>query len=379
MAGLALVLALAAPAPWPALAQDADSQGAAASQGADLGAAEDLGWSRLVDASGRASWAPSHHRRHHAASSQAAQDIPPDPALSGMAAQLAAWVTLAGDNGARPFAIVDKLAAQVFVFDADGRLAGRRAGAGRSRARRRLLRRDRRQGARRHQSRRSAPRLPAASWPKLRAGQRRQDRDLGRLRRCDLVAPGGHQMNPKEHRLTRNQVVPALEVDHRISFGCINVRRRGFYEGVVLKAFAGGSAIVYILPGHSAARGCVPRPSPRRCRRARSRTTPRRRRPARSWTPPTRRQPSRHRPPAATTQASAAVDYADQAAAQTRPNSTPSRPAMLSQPPRSSRARALDQGEVVPTADPDRAVENQPAQAARPTRPPPVRPLRLRR
>ena len=51
--------------------------------------------------------------------------------------------------------------------------------------------------------------------------------------------------NPKEHRLTR--IKSSTPEDHRISFGCINVPAR-FYEAVVLKAFAGGSAIVYILP-----------------------------------------------------------------------------------------------------------------------------------
>ena len=43
---------------------------------------------------------------------------------SGTAAQLADWVVASGDNGGRPFLIVDKLAAEVFVFDAQGRLEG---------------------------------------------------------------------------------------------------------------------------------------------------------------------------------------------------------------------------------------------------------------
>ncbi len=38
--------------------------------------------------------------------------------------QAAQWVVDAGDNRGRPFAIVDKRAAQLVVFEADGRLAG---------------------------------------------------------------------------------------------------------------------------------------------------------------------------------------------------------------------------------------------------------------
>jgi hypothetical protein len=51
--------------------------------------------------------------------------------------------------------------------------------------------------------------------------------------------------NPKEHRLTRIKSQEAE--DHRISYGCINVPAT-FYERVVLKALAGGTAVVYVLP-----------------------------------------------------------------------------------------------------------------------------------
>jgi hypothetical protein len=51
--------------------------------------------------------------------------------------------------------------------------------------------------------------------------------------------------HPEERRLERLQS-PAPE-DRRITFGCINVPR-AFYTDVVLKTFAGGSGVVYILP-----------------------------------------------------------------------------------------------------------------------------------
>src|SRR5262245_21047893 len=43
---------------------------------------------------------------------------------SGTAAQMADWVVASGDSGGRPYVIVDKPAARVFVFDAHGRLQG---------------------------------------------------------------------------------------------------------------------------------------------------------------------------------------------------------------------------------------------------------------
>jgi hypothetical protein len=45
-------------------------------------------------------------------------------AASDAALQMADWVHERADNRAQPYAIVDKQRAQLFVFDADGRLAG---------------------------------------------------------------------------------------------------------------------------------------------------------------------------------------------------------------------------------------------------------------
>src|SRR3569832_2355677 len=44
--------------------------------------------------------------------------------LSGETRQLHDWVIKAGDHRARPFAIVDKKSARIFVFDAKGRMQG---------------------------------------------------------------------------------------------------------------------------------------------------------------------------------------------------------------------------------------------------------------
>src|SRR5687768_13618644 len=42
----------------------------------------------------------------------------------GAAAQVANWVIASGDNGGVPFIVIDKLAAEVTVFDAQGQLLG---------------------------------------------------------------------------------------------------------------------------------------------------------------------------------------------------------------------------------------------------------------
>ena len=51
--------------------------------------------------------------------------------------------------------------------------------------------------------------------------------------------------NPKEHRLER--LASRKPLDHRISWGCINVPAN-FYNDVVRPTFTGTSGIVYVLP-----------------------------------------------------------------------------------------------------------------------------------
>jgi len=51
--------------------------------------------------------------------------------------------------------------------------------------------------------------------------------------------------NGREDRLQR--LAAASPLDHRITFGCINVPV-SFYDRVVHPAFAGAGGIVYILP-----------------------------------------------------------------------------------------------------------------------------------
>jgi hypothetical protein len=162
---------------------------------------------------------------------------------SAEAREVTGWVLAAGDNRGRPFAIVDKKKAKVFVFDAQGRLIGATPA---------LL------GLARGDD--SAPGVG--------------DRPLSQIPPKDRTTPAGrfpavlgHALGPndvlwvdygaalslhrvlaagsREHRLER---LAATEPgDPRITFGCINVPVR-FYDAVVHPAFAGAGGVVYILP-----------------------------------------------------------------------------------------------------------------------------------
>lgn len=162
---------------------------------------------------------------------------------SGTAAALARWVVASGDNGGRPFLIVDKLGAEVFVFDAQGALQGSAP----------VL-----VGLARGDD--SAPGVGDLPLAAIRPDERTTP--AGRFEARFGEAHGHHRVlwvdwadeialhpvitaNPKERRLQRLRS-PSPE-DHRITFGCINVPS-AFYRNVVLKAFAGGDGIVYILP-----------------------------------------------------------------------------------------------------------------------------------
>jgi hypothetical protein len=162
---------------------------------------------------------------------------------TGVEDQMAGWISATGDNQGMAFAIVDKLAAKVFVYDADGSPLG------------------------------SAPVLVGLargddSAPGI------GDLKLAQIDTDERTTPAGRfvaqfgpskghgdvlwvdfadsismhpvmSVNANEHRQQR--IRSASPEAHRISYGCINVPK-AFYDGVVLPALAGGSAIVYVLP-----------------------------------------------------------------------------------------------------------------------------------
>ncbi len=156
---------------------------------------------------------------------------------------MADWVIDSGDNRSLPFAIIDKMDAKVFVFDAHGRLRG------------------------------AAPVLLG-----LTAGDSSVpgigNRELSDIRPEERTTPAGrfvaslgynfkgkdvlwvdyknavslHRVittNPKERRLER--LASPKPLDRRISYGCINVPAK-FFDNVVIPAFTGTKGVVYVLP-----------------------------------------------------------------------------------------------------------------------------------
>ena len=159
------------------------------------------------------------------------------------ARQAADWVVDSHDNIDKPFVIVDKVNARIFVFDAAGRIRG------------------------------AAPVLLGLargdhSVPGI------GERELSAIPPADRTTPAGrfvaalghnfrgedvvwvdydgavsmHRVitsNPKERRLHR--LATPTPKDNRISYGCINVPVV-FYETIVRPAFTGTEGIVYVLP-----------------------------------------------------------------------------------------------------------------------------------
>jgi hypothetical protein len=156
---------------------------------------------------------------------------------------IADWVVDSGDSGRLPFVIVDKKAAHVFVFDAEGHLRGAAAA---------LL----------------GIALGDHSVPGV------GDRELSAIRLQDRTTPAGRfeaslgrnykgkeilwvdydaaismhpviNTMPKERRPHR--LATPTPLDNRISFGCINVPIP-FFEHVISPSFTDTSGIVYVLP-----------------------------------------------------------------------------------------------------------------------------------
>jgi hypothetical protein len=168
---------------------------------------------------------------------------PPGRPPSGIAGQLAEWVTVMDDNGELPFIIVDKLGARIFAFDAGGQFLG---------AAPVLV------GMARGDD--STPGIGNLGLAQIAPGERTtpagrfvagfgDSNGHGTMLWVDLPdAISLHpvmSVSPGEHRLER--IKSSDPSQHRISYGCINVPK-AFYDDVVLTALADGNAVVYVLP-----------------------------------------------------------------------------------------------------------------------------------
>jgi len=157
--------------------------------------------------------------------------------------QVAAWAVRAADNGERPFAIVDKRRAQVYVFAASGKLLGTSPvllgyaagdhtveGIG-NKAIAEIKPHERTTPAGRFES---APGRNALNedvvWVDYDAAV-----SMHRVRAT----------NPKERRLER--LASKTPADNRISWGCINVPVT-FFDKTVWPQIGRGHGVVYVLP-----------------------------------------------------------------------------------------------------------------------------------
>ena len=168
---------------------------------------------------------------------------PPGRRPSGIAEQLAGWVTVTDDNGELPFIVVDKLGARIFAFDMSGEFLGSAP----------VL-----VGLARGDD--SAPGIGELKLAQISPSERTtpagrfvarfgDSNGHGTMLWVDLPdAISLHSVmsvNPGEHRLRR--IKSSDPSQHRISYGCINVPE-AYYDDVVLTALAGGNAVVYVLP-----------------------------------------------------------------------------------------------------------------------------------
>jgi hypothetical protein len=163
------------------------------------------------------------------------------------ARSIADWVATSRDNRRLSFAILDKRAAQLYVFDADARLAGTS----------RVL-------------------LGAAPGDDSVAGI--GQRPMDQVRPEEKTTPAGrfvshpgrnasgeeviwvdygaavsmHRVrivDPKEHRLER--LATGAAEDRRISYGCINIPI-AFFDAVMKPMLGASPAVVYVLPERKA-------------------------------------------------------------------------------------------------------------------------------
>jgi hypothetical protein len=175
--------------------------------------------------------------------------MPPLPAdfgseaISAAARDVHAWAVRSGDSGGLPFAILDKQAAKVFVFGADGALIG---------ASPVLL------GSAPGDD--SVPGIGDRPIPDVRPEERTTPagRFVSQPGRNTLgedvvwvdygAAVSMHRVRvvePRERRLER--LATQTPDDNRISYGCINVPV-AFFDNVVRPVIGAGRAVVYVLP-----------------------------------------------------------------------------------------------------------------------------------
>ena len=168
--------------------------------------------------------------------------LPPGQEVSDTVIELAGWVVASRDSQGYPFAVMDKSAAQILVFDGDGRIIGAAPGLFGSAvgdhiapgvaglALREIPGRDRTT---------PAGRFVGGYGPSI---------DAGRVLWIDYESAVSMHPTatgvPAERRAER--LASPSPDDNRVTHGCINVEP-GFYEAVIRPTFERGG-VFYILP-----------------------------------------------------------------------------------------------------------------------------------
>jgi len=159
------------------------------------------------------------------------------------------WIVASRDNRKLPFAIIDKVNARVFVFDANGQLLGSDAallGMGRG------DRYDAASGSQKMSSIKPDDRITPAGRFVVSLQHDIHGKEVLLIDyNASIALHPVVKGTPAERRAERLNSVTAQ--DNRISYGCINVPVK-FYEKIVSPTFTKTNGVVYILPETSSAK-----------------------------------------------------------------------------------------------------------------------------
>jgi len=168
---------------------------------------------------------------------------PAIPGKAGAAQEMAEWVLRSRDNKNMPFAIVDKVEAKVYAYDANGNHQGEAPvllGLAKGDYSPPGI------GDKPLSQIKPEERITPAGRFVARMGRNHKGKDIlwvdyDEALSLHAVVKGV----PKDRRAQR--LASTTPLDNRISFGCINVPKP-FFRDVIHKKFAGTASVIYILP-----------------------------------------------------------------------------------------------------------------------------------
>lgn len=163
---------------------------------------------------------------------------------SAEAQQLLSWIQRSGDHQGQPFALVDKRQAMLYVFGADGRLAGSSVALlGSARGDHIVPGVDARTQA---GALRAEDKTTPAGRFQAQPGRNLQGEDVVWVDYESAFAI--HRVRPgKAWKARTERLATAAPADKRVSWGCVVVPV-AFYQDVVAKVLGAGRSVVYVLP-----------------------------------------------------------------------------------------------------------------------------------